>query len=101
MARQQNDFSDEAFLAAGVALGHIGRGMTGAIFAGAILTGMSIRGPQVVGGEFLLVAKGTTEDGENIVGFHSAFTLGDAVRGLEARIRNGTLKWRVDEFRKD
>lgn len=62
------------------------------------LVGMSIRGPQFRGGEYLIVLRGLDEEGLPIVAFHSALDMGEVLRGVESRLRNGSLKWRKDEF---
>jgi hypothetical protein len=63
-------------------------------------TGFSVRGPRARGDEILLVVRGIDADEAPVVAFHSAFSLGEALRGLEGRLSNGTLKWKPDEFRK-
>jgi hypothetical protein len=61
------------------------------------ITGFSVRAPKVQGGEFLLVIRGIEED-VSVVAFHSSTDLTEAFRSLEARINNGSLKWRLDEY---
>ena len=47
------------------------------------------------GGEWMVVAKGVDE-GKRVVGFHSADTAEEAIRGCLNRIGNGQLKWKED-----
>lgn len=63
------------------------------------LTGISMRAPKDTGEELLLVIRGVDAEGMHVVAFHSAFSLAEALRGLAARLSNGTLRWREDGFR--
>lgn len=98
MARKQNDVSSEAFDAAGLALAQIDRALQGYRDLAVQISGFSVRGPRGPGDEVFLVIRGEDEEGAPVVSFHSAFTLTEAIRGLDARLSNGTLKWRADEF---
>lgn len=93
-------YLSEAFYAAGEALGHIGRACEGYRELAVQPTGFSIRVPQIRGGEYLVVIRGIDEDDTALVAFHSALDLLELVRGTEARLANGTLKWRADEYSK-
>jgi len=62
------------------------------------VTGMSIRGPRVEGDEFLITVRALDAEGAAFVGFHGAYDLQDAIRGVKERVQNGTMKWRVDEW---
>lgn len=64
------------------------------------IVGFSARAPKEAGGEVLVVVRGLDEEGAPVVAFSSAFELGEALVSLEARILNGTLKWRPDEWSK-
>lgn len=99
MAKVQNDFSSETFAAAGRALANIGRALEGHRSLSVDVVGLSIRGPQTTGGEHLVVIRGLDGEGVPVVSFHSAFTVTDAIRGVEDRLANGSLKWRVDELK--
>jgi hypothetical protein len=83
----------------GRALDDIGLAMSGYRSLSVDLTGVSIRAPQVQGGDFLLTLRGQDGDGAPVVAFHGSPDLGEAFRGLHNRLRNGSLKWRVDSFR--
>lgn len=100
MAKAQNDFSDEAFRAAGEALAQVDRAMSGYRDLALDIVGLSIRGPRVRGDEYFLTVRGVDGEGERWVAFHSAFTLTDLFRGLEGRLRSGTLKWKEDQFKR-
>ena len=63
-------------------------------------TGYTVRAPQSEGGELLAVVKGFDAEGTPCVAFHSAFGLGDLMRGVAGRLRNGTLKWKIDQYAK-
>lgn len=50
--------------------------------------------------EYLVVVRGLADDdGTPMVGFHAAVTPAEALAGAAQRIADGTLKWRVDEYR--
>lgn len=63
------------------------------------VVGLSVRPPKEDGGEFLITVRGFGSDGTPLVAFHAAFSLSDGFRGLEARLRNGSLGWKIDEWR--
>lgn len=63
------------------------------------VTGFSVRPPQSIGGEWLVVARGIDGEGTPVVAFHSALGVGEAVAGMSGRIQHGNIKWRVDGFR--
>jgi hypothetical protein len=100
MTSKQNDYSEEAFRAAGEALAQIGRAMEGYRDLALDIVGLSIRAPRVRGDEYFLTVRGLDAEGERWVAFHSAFTLTDLMRGLEGRLRSGTLKWKEDKFKR-
>jgi hypothetical protein len=62
------------------------------------VVGISIRPPTVAGGDFLLTVRGTDEAGGPVVAFHGSPDLGEAFRGLDNRLLNGSLRWRPDQF---
>jgi len=62
--------------------------------------GFSIRPPTRDKNEYLCVMRGLSDDGSPVVAFHSAVGLGEVLTGIGERLRNGTLSWRPDEFRK-
>lgn len=92
-------FSPEALQEVGAAVGQIGAAMSGYRQLGIEVVGLNIKRPKVAGDEFLLVLTGLDAEGTPCVAFHSAYELTEAVRGVEGRLRNGTLKWRIDEYR--
>lgn len=49
--------------------------------------------------ESLAIVTGISDDGTPVVAFHKAVSFPELFNGLVARLANGTLKWRVDEFR--
>lgn len=99
MAKPQNDFSAEAMSSAGLALGEIGRAIEGYRELAVDVVGFSVKGPQQRGDEVLIVVRGFDAEGAPVVAFHSAYTTIDAIRGLAARLNNGTLQWKADKFR--
>lgn len=78
----------------------VGDALSGTRDLEADLTGMSFRGPQEPGGEILVVLRAIYHDGTKVVAFHSAYSLGDCVKGIADRLRNGSLKWKPDEYDK-
>jgi hypothetical protein len=60
--------------------------------------GMSIRFPKEQHGEFLITIRSESDQGEPIVAFHGGNSLSDALAGLSERLRNGTLKWKIDQY---
>lgn len=58
---------------------------------------MGVRLPQYVGGDYLVTVR-AYKDGEAVVGFHGADTFADVARGVLARMENGSMKWRKDEY---
>lgn len=65
---------------------------------GEYLTGIRVRFPDVYGGEYMLVVSGHL-DGRYVVGFHSASSLADVLKGGLARIESGGLKWKDDTYK--
>lgn len=98
---KQNDYSEGAAREVGFAVMELSAHMTGYREWPVRITGISIRGPRSTGDEFLLTVRGRDSEEAAWVAFHSAFELGDAVRGMVARAKNGSLKWREDEWAKD
>jgi len=64
------------------------------------VTGLSIRGPNETSSEFLGTVKALDEEGGPVVAFHSASSVGEVLVGIHARLMNGTLRWRPDEYRR-
>jgi hypothetical protein len=83
----------------GRALDEVGLAMSGYRSLAVDVTGVSIRAPQAQGGDFLLTVRGMAEDGAPVVAFHGSPDLGEAFRGLQNRLMNGSLKWRPDTYR--
>ena len=50
-----------------------------------------------VRGEVLCVVTAHTENG-GIVAFHNGDTFGEVMKGIAARMGNGSLKWKEDEY---
>lgn len=89
---------EERFTEAGRSLANIGRAMEGYRQLSVAVVGLSVRGPRVRGDEYLLVVKGLSEDGGPLVAFLSAISLDELFRSADAKLSNGTLKWRDDQF---
>lgn len=49
--------------------------------------------------ESLAIVTGDDHEGRPVVAFHTAVSFGELFSGLVARLMNGTLKWKDDEFR--
>lgn len=58
-----------------------------------------IKGPEYYGGEFFSIVAADGDNGEPLVAFHTAESLAGVLVGLGNRVRNGSLKWRADEYR--
>lgn len=100
MGRQNPEgmFTHEYFEAVGEAVGEVYRAMAGYRSLAVDVRGLSVRGPGGPGDEFLLTVRGSTEDGTPVVAFHSATTLMELFTGLAARLGNGTLNWKADQY---
>lgn len=90
--------SKEYYQRIGAAVVELGRACEGYRDLSMQVIGMSIRAPQFRDGEYLMVVRGLGQDGGMFVAFHSALDIGEVLRGVDARLRNGSLKWRVDEY---
>jgi len=88
----------DLFAASGRAVSDLGLSMCDPGRVGARITGFSVRPPKEDRGEFLMVLRGLDDEGLPIVAFSSATTLDECFRGVVARLRNGSLVWRADQF---
>ena len=61
------------------------------------VTRVSLKGEWFDGGSILVVLTAEGPDGP-MVAFHNADDLDGLWKGLRNRIRNGNLKWKVDEY---
>jgi hypothetical protein len=59
---------------------------------------LRIRSPRDKDDDFLVVLRGEGSSGEKVVAFHGALSLPEAIGGTGARLRNGTLSWKVDQY---
>lgn len=91
-------YNKEYFEKGGNALAQVDRAFLDYRDLAVLPHGMTIKAPPSRMGEYLLVLRGTDEAGSAMVAFHSAVGLVEAIVGLNARLSNGTLKWRPDEF---
>ena len=98
MARQNPDWSEEAAARLGNAVRGLDAAMQGWRDLVVDVTGMSIRGPQYEGGELLATVRGVDHEGAPVVAFHSATSLMELLSGVAARIANGSLAWKPDQF---
>lgn len=67
--------------------------------AGTPIKRVTLKGPLVEGGSALIILTADSEEGP-VVAFHNVDDLGTAIKGLAARLQNGSLKWKVDEYAK-
>lgn len=65
---------------------------------GVALKGFSVKAPPEERGEYLLVLRGLDPEGVPVVSFTSATTLEECFRSAVARMRNGQMRWREDEY---
>lgn len=98
MAKQQNDFGAEAQQQTGYSVMYLGVAMQGMRDLEITPIGISIRGPRTQGDEFLATLRGVDADGARWVAFHSAFELAELLRGVESRLRNGSHRWKEDQY---
>lgn len=64
----------------------------------AIMTSLRIRCPEVRGGDYLVIV-GRWYEGQFEVGFHSEGSLHQAFVGALNRIRNGSMRFKPDDYR--
>lgn len=88
----------ELTAAAGKALMELGFVMAGTWDWSVAVTGFSVRAPQSPGGDFLITIRALDHEGGPVVAWHGSPELGNAIQGLHNRLRNGSLKWRADEW---
>jgi len=65
------------------------------------LEGLNIRLPKQPGAEVLIVLKGSHEDGTPMVAFMSGDFVATALDKAMLAYADGSLKWRIDEWRID
>lgn len=63
------------------------------------LRALRLVAPEQEAGEWLAVLT-IVQDGEPLVAFSSGFDLVSCLQTLNGRMRNGSLKWKVDEYAK-
>jgi len=97
MSPQQADYKGMADKVA-LAMLDAERMAQGAGYAGMVITGMNIRFPGDSQGDTLVIVKGYDQEGQACVAFHGAWSFAEAVGGAIARVKNGTMKWKIDEF---
>ncbi len=59
---------------------------------------MGVRLPQYEGGDYMVTVRAVKE-GVAVVGFHGADSLAESLRGVLARLSNGSMRWRDDKYR--
>lgn len=62
-----------------------------------VVTSIRIRTPGLTQEGYLVVVNALVL-GDAVVGFHGDTTFGKAVIGVIERLRNGTIKWKPDEY---
>lgn len=67
---------------------------------GLVFTGMTVRAPRDNGEDYFVIVR-ATQDGQQVVAFHSAETLASAVGGALRKFYNRTHKWREDAYARD
>lgn len=88
----------ELFEDAGRAVSWLGLAMDGHRQVDVTITGFSVKSPVAERGEFFLVLRGLDAAGMPLVSFTSATTLEEVFRSVVARLKNGSLRWRADEY---
>jgi hypothetical protein len=61
------------------------------------LGSLTIRPPKEEGGEFLVIIRASLE-GRAFVGFTSGYDIGAALRLAIARVENGSMSWKEDQY---
>lgn len=94
--QSQADF-DHMLYKIGVAISRLERWCSTDVPEGVYVKSIRLRAPQNPEGEWLAVVSISTENGGK-VGFHSAEDLTAVLSGLSNRLRNGSIKWKDDEY---
>lgn len=81
----------------GTAIMNLGDTMEHREEGGTIWGNITIKPAVAAGGEWLVILRATTPSGQ-YVAFASASSLGEALRGVSARLQNGSIKWTVDKY---
>jgi len=63
------------------------------------VSGFSVRGPRDETEDLLLTLRGIDHEGTPMVAFFGGPNLGVLFISIEHMLSNGTVKWRVDEYR--
>lgn len=63
------------------------------------VAGFSVRGPRSKEEDLLLTLRGIDGEGTPVVAFFGGPNLGVLFISIENMLRNGTVNWRVDEYR--
>lgn len=61
------------------------------------LRDIRLKAPPEEEGEWFVIVRAVVQ-GDPFVGFHSAYSAGDALRGAVNRVLNGTMKWKADDY---
>ena len=64
------------------------------------VTAWRIRAPRDENDDYMVVVTAIGVDGEALVGFHSGVSLAETIAGMCNRVRNGSMRWRPDEYAK-
>lgn len=64
------------------------------------VVGMSVKLPEYAGGDYLVTVR-AFKGGVAVVAFHGSDQFADVVRGAIARLENGSMRWRDDNYRDD
>lgn len=62
-----------------------------------VVRAIKFRAGKVPGAEWMVIITAYSPDGP-VVAFHSGDGFREALVGLAARLKNGSLKWKVDEY---
>jgi hypothetical protein len=92
------DLSQDNARRAGDAVFYIDAVMHGWRDVGVVVVGLSIRSPRHEHDDFFVTVRGVDAEGARWVAFHTAMTLMDLLRGVAARMKNGSFKWKEDTF---
>lgn len=94
-ARKRDKLEDRSTLAVKI----MDRVAQGVPYAGITVETIKFKLPGDSMSEGLVIVTGVDHEGTPVVAFHKAVSFPEMFVGMVARLENGSLKWRVDEYR--
>lgn len=81
------------------AMSQVGHALMGRRELSVDVAGFSVRGPRTTEEDMLLTLRGIDGEGTPVVAFFGGPNLGVLFISIENMLRNGTVNWRIDEYR--